>query len=196
MELIRKTWNTYKRHDGYIMGWERSEELGTGHSVRMLDQEKNTITFQWRSSSEPVAGQRMSVVMVEDGVSVRPDRPVMILNHDTGEVIREQNAPPPRGTRPIMMALSVWVLIATSVACLLIAYTEGRTMVIYTLMATAFIVWRLAIATSELRYDEKAQKRIQDEEKLCLEIMTGAWRLATGEAINMDNKDKNEISHR
>lgn len=189
-DIIRKTWNTYKRHDGYVMGWERSEEAGVGHTVSMLDQDKNTITFQWRAASEPAAGQRMSVIMVEEGVSIRPDRPIMVLNHDTGEVIREQNAPPPRGTRPIMISLSIWMLVALAVSCLIIANTEGITMMACTLLATAFLVWRLAIATSELRYDERSQKRIQDEEKLCLEIMTGAWRLAAGDVINMNRTAK------
>ena len=184
-EIIRKTWNTYKRHDGYVMGWERSEEPGVGHHVSMLDQDKQTIEFQWRSARDPEAGQRISAVMVETGVSIRRDRPILVLNHDTGEVIREQNAPPPRGTRPIMLALTIWTLAALAVSCLIIANTEGLTMMVLTLAATAMLVWRLAIATSELRHDERAQKRIQDEEKLCLEIMTGAWRLASGEAINM-----------
>lgn len=185
-DIIRKTWNTYARHDGYVMGWERSEQDGVGHNVSMMDQDKNPITFQWRAPSEPKAGQRVSVVMVKDGVSIRPDRPVMVLNHDTGEVIREQNAPPPRGTRPIMIALSIWVLSALAVSCLILANTEGLTTVVLTLLATALLVWRLAIATSELRHDERAQKRIQDEEKLCLEMMTGAWRLASGEVIDMN----------
>lgn len=185
-DIIRKTWNTYKRHDGYVMGWERSEESGVGHNVSMLDQDKNTIHFQWRAASEPVAGQRMSVVMVEEGVSIRPDRPILVMNHDTGEVIREQNAPPPRGTRPIMIGLSIWVLAALALSCLIIANTEGITQIALALVAAAFVMWRLAIASSELRYDERSQKRIQDEEKLCLEIMTGAWRLSSGEAIDMN----------
>jgi hypothetical protein len=185
-DIIRKTWNTYDRHDGYIMAWERSEEPGVGHSVNMLDQDKNLITFQWRAPSEPKAGQRVSVIMVKDGVSIRPDRPVLVLAHDTGDVIREQNAPPPRGTRPIMIALSIWVLSALAVSCLIIANTEGLTMMVLSLLAAAFVVWRLAIATSELKYDERAQKRIQDEEKLCLEIMTGAWRLSSNEMIDMN----------
>lgn len=185
-DIIRTTWNTYKRHDGYIMGWERSEEQGVGHNVSMLDQDKNTITFQWRGGDEPAAGQRVSVVMVEEGVSIRPDRPIMILNHDNGSVIREQNAPPPRGTRPIMIALWIWILSALSISCILVANTEGVTMIAIALVSAALVVWRLAITTSELRYDERAQKRIQDEEKMCLDIMTGAWRFAAGEVINMN----------
>lgn len=185
-DIIRKTWNTYKRHDGYIMGWERSEEQGVGHSVSVLDQEKKTITFQWRSSTEPKAGQRVSVIMVEDGVTIRPDRPVMVMNHDTGEAIREQNAPAPLGTRPVMIRLWIWLLAAFAVACLLTAYSEGVTRMAIILMSGAFVVWRMAITTSELRYEEKTQKRIQDEEKLCLEVMTGAWRLAAEERIDME----------
>lgn len=188
-EIIRKTWNTYKRHDAYIMGWERSDEDGVGHHVSVLDQEKKTIDFQWRAASEPKAGQRVSVVMVEEGVSIRRDRPILVLNHDTGEVIREQNAPPPRGTRPIMIALTTWILSILAVFCIIAAYTEGVVQMSMGLLGTAFVVLRLAKATSELRYDERAQKRIQDEEKLCLEIMTGAWRMSSGEAIDMKRKN-------
>lgn len=182
---ISKTWNSYVRHDGYVMGWERSEEAGVGHKVTMLNQDGDPITFQWRASQEPVAGTRVSVVLVNQGVSIRPDRPILVLNHETGEVIREQNAPPPRGTRPIMIALWTWILAALAVSCLIIANTEGITTVILGLITAALVVWRMAIATSELKYDERSQKRIQDEEKLCLEIMTGAWRLASGEVFDM-----------
>lgn len=182
---ISKTWNSYRRHDGYVMGWERSEEPGTGHKVTLMDQDGSPVTFRWRAPDEPVAGTKMSVVLVENGVSTRPDRPVLVLNHENGTVIREQNAPPPMGTRPIMIGLSIWVLIALAVSCLIIANTVGITMWALTFLATAFIVWRLAIATVDLRYDEKAQKRIQDEEKLCMEIMTGAWRLAASEVFDM-----------
>lgn len=184
-QIIKKTWNTYKRHDGYIMGWERSEEPGVGHKVSILDELNHPIDFQWRSNIEPEAGQRVSIVMVDEGVSTRKDRPILVMNHDTGEVLREQNAPPTKGTRSIMISLWIWVLSAMAISSLIIANTTGVMMMSLTLLATALIVWRLAIATSELRYEERAQKRIQDEEKLCLEIMTSAWRMAAGEVVNM-----------
>lgn len=184
-DIIRGGMTSYVRHDGYIMNWERSDEKGDGHQVTMLNDQRETISFRWRSSSEPVAGQRISVLMVDKGVSVHPDRPLLILNHDTSETIREQNAPSPLGTRPIMIWLSIWVLSALAVSALIIAHTEGITMMALTLLATAIVVWRLAIATSDLRYDERAQKRIQDEEKVCLETMSSAWRLASAEVFNM-----------
>lgn len=186
--IIKKTWNSYSQHEGYIMGFERSEQPGVGHRVSVMDQEQNPITFQWRGAVDPAAGQRVTVIMVKDGVSIRRDRPVLVLNHETGDVIREQNAPPPKGSRPIMLSLWAWILIALSVACLLVANTEGLTRMVTILVAAAMLVWRLAIATSELRADDRAQKRIQDEEKLCLEIMTSEWR-ASGQRIDMMRKD-------
>lgn len=184
-ELIRKTHNSYRRHDGYIMGCERAEEPGGVDQVSIMDQERNLISVPWRAGHEPKPGQRVSVIMVEKGVSIRPERPILVLNHETGDIIREQNAPPPRGMRPIMISLSIWVLLALAVACIIIAQTEGLTQLVLILAATAMVVWRLAIATSELRHDERAQKRIQDEEKLCLEIMTSAWKLAAEERFDM-----------
>lgn len=189
-DTIKTSLNTYVRHDGYIMNWVRSTELGQGHQVTMMDDFRNSIDFKWRSASEPVAGQRVSVLMVKDGVSVHPDHPVMILNHDTGETIREQNAPSPRGTRPIMLSLSFWVLIILSLSSFAIAHTTGVEQMALVLLGTAVVVWRLAYATSELRYDERSQKRIQEEDKVCMETIAQAWQLAATQVFNMKRLEK------
>jgi len=182
--IITKTWNSYDRHDGYVMGWER-DDSSDGHHVTLMNSDGEPIGFRWRSAEEPVAGGALSVVMVKDGLTLRADRPVLVLEHDTGKVMREQNAPPPRGTRPIMLALSIWMMAALGIGLIIIAHTTGLTFAVCTLLTAALLVWRLAIATSEVRLDERAWTRIREEEKLCLDIMTSEWRLRAGEVINM-----------
>lgn len=185
MSTISKTWNTYTRHDGYLMEWEKGE-AADGHRARMMDSDGQTVTFSWRGELDPLAGSKTSVVMVKSGVTTRPDRPVLVLDHDRGFAYRELNAPPPRGTRPIMFSLTVWMLFALGISIVLDAHAPTPLyFAVFTLVAAALMVWRLAIATSELRMDERARDRIRDEEKLCLEVMTSEWRMRADQVINM-----------
>lgn len=185
MTKISKTWNTYERHDGYLMEWEKGE-ASEGHRATMMDSEGETVTFRWRGELDPQAGSKTSVVMVKSGVTTRADRPVLVLDHDRGFAYRELNAPPPRGTRPIMLSLTIWMLFALGISIVLDANAPtGFYFTVFTLVAAALMIWRLAIATSELRIDERARDRIRDEEKLCLEVMTSEWRLNADQVINM-----------
>lgn len=183
--LINKTYNTYKMVNGYISGWERSPTLVNGHTVTMLDEDEQIFTFPWRMPSEPKAGQKISLIMVEEGASLRPDHPVMILNHDTGEVFREPNAPQPMGSKRIMIALSFWMGFAILISAALLTVATGLMFNVITLTAAAFLVWRLAIATSDLNADERAMKRLKEEEELLLEVMTSAWRLANDKVFEL-----------
>lgn len=179
---IKKRHSSYTRHDGFISGWERRSD-GKGHVAVIEDKEGDSTTFRWRDAEEPKAGATISVIMPRTGVTVKHERPLLILGHDSGTVFREQNAPDPRGTKDIMFWLITWILGAMFVSGIIIYNSEGLTMQVLLLLAAAFIVWRLAIATSELRMDERAQQRLRDEETLCLEIVTSEWRLANMERL-------------
>ena len=175
-QIIRKRHNTYRRIDGIIAGWSRGE--GSQH-VTLMDHSREIHEVNWRAPEDPSAGDQVSLIMVDEGVSAKRDRPLLILNQTTGHAHREQNAPEPRETISIMFSLIGWVTIAMVIAGAIIVNTTGITMIACLLVAAAIIVWRLAIATSEIRYNEKASQRKTDEEALCSEIISQEWRSHT-----------------
>jgi len=173
-QLIAKRHNTYRRHDGAVLGWERGT-VGQGHSVQVIEDDGAITPFNWRSPKDPTAGDQVTIVLPAEGVSAKQDRPIIILNHTTGDTHREVNAHDPKGTRRIMIALFVWVLTAAVITAGILFYATLAQAKIILLLATALIVWRIAIATSHLRMAERAAQRKIDEESLCTEIVIGAW---------------------
>jgi hypothetical protein len=173
--IIETRHNSYERRDGCVVSWERGFG-GEGHNVTMTDLEDNLTQFNWRAPNDPIAGDQITVIMPATGVSAKQNRPLMIMNQTTGEYFRQQNAPDPAGTRKIMSKLILWTLIALVISGAIIANTTGMTMLILQLAAAAIIVWRLAIATSDLRADERINQRKEDEEKTCMGVLAGEWQ--------------------
>jgi len=172
--VITKRHNSYRAIDGAILGWERGQ-VGEGHKVQVMEPD-NTITgFKWRAPKDPVAGDQITVVLPDKGVSAKPDRAIMILNHTTGETHREVNAHDPYGSRSIMVRLVIWLTIAAIIASVLINLAVPIQAKIITLAAAALMVWRIAIATSQLRENERALQRRLDEEAVCTDITMTAW---------------------
>ena len=175
-QIIQKRHNAYKRLDGVIASWSMGDDV---QRVTLVDEDRELHEVNWRAPEDPTAGDQVSLIMVHDGVSAKRDRPLLILNQTTGHAHREQNAPEPRGTASIIFSLIGWIAIAMIVSGAIIANTTGLTMLIFLLVAAAIIVWRLAIATSEVRYNEKASQRKLDEEALCSDIISNEWRSNT-----------------
>lgn len=174
--IIRKRHNSYKRIDGIIAGWSRGEDV---QHVTLVDNQRDLHEVNWRAPEDPTAGDQVSLIMIDEGVSAKRDRPLLILNQTTGHAHREQNAPEPRETASIMLSLIAWVAVAMIITGAILANTTGITMITCLLAAAAIIVWRLAIATSEVRYNEKASQRKVDEEELCSEIISQEWKSNT-----------------
>ena len=171
---ITKRHNSYRQIDGVVLGWERGK-VGEGHSVRIIDHSNDITTIKWKSPKDPTAGDQVTVVMPEDGVSAKKDRPIMILNHTNGDNHREINAHDPLGVRRIMVNLVIWETIAAIIAAVLILSAEYPLNYIFALTAAAIIVWRLAIATSKVRASERAAQRKIDEEEVCTKVSMAAW---------------------
>lgn len=171
---IQKRYNSYQRIDGVILGWERGR-IGEGHQTSVIEEGGHITNFNWRSPKDPTAGDQVTIVLPEEGVTAKPDRPILMLNHTTGDRHVETNAHDPIGGRAIMTNLGAWVLIAlvvTTGICFFATIFEAKIIV---LVATALIVWRLAIATRELKLDERAARRKLDEEALRSEIVLAEW---------------------
>ena len=173
-----KRHNSYRRIDGVITAWQRQRD-GIAHDIAIIDKLLEMHYVQWRTAEDPTVGDQVSVIINDEGVSAKPTRPLLILNHTTGHAHREQNAPEPYNTKKIMLWLLVWIATAMIVSSVIILNTNGVTMLILQLLAAAFIVWRLAIATSDIRLNERSSQRKNDEEMLCSEIISAEWRGAT-----------------
>lgn len=188
-KTIKRSQNTYERIYGTVLGWQRGH-VGEGHQVQIISKPNNIDTINWRSPKDPTAGDQVIVVMHKEGVSAKKDRPLMILNHTTGDMHREVNAHDPKGSRRIMTKLVIWVLIAAIIAAILISYSSIEQARIIILASSALMVWRIAIATDDLKMDERASKRKIEEEAMCTEIAMEAWQ---------DNKESRkprlEITH-
>lgn len=176
--VIPKRHNSYRAIDGAVLGWERGK-VGEGHKVQVIEPDNTITSFKWRSPKDPIAGDQVTVVLPESGVSAKPDRAVMILNHTTGETHREVNAHNPYGARSIMVQLVIWLTVAAIVASVLFNLASGLQAQIIILVATALMVWRIAIATYKLRQDEKALQRKLDEEAVCTDVTMTAWEKNT-----------------
>ena len=173
--IIKKRHNSYRLIDGVVLGWHRGK-VGEGHEVQIIDATSAVTTFRWRAPKDPIAGDQVRVVLPEEGVSAKKDRPVMILNQTTGETHREINAHDPRGSRIIMANMIIWLAIAAIIATLLINYAQMETQArLIILVASALMVWRIAIATHKLRLDERAAQRKLDEEAVCSDVVRAAW---------------------
>ena len=105
--LITKRHNSYRAIEGAVLGWERGK-IGEGHKVQVIEPDNTITSFKWRAPKDPVAGDQVTVVLPETGVSAKPDRAIMILNQTTGETHREVNAHDPNGARSIMVNLVIW----------------------------------------------------------------------------------------
>lgn len=173
--IIQTRHNSYERKDGFVVSWERGFS-GEGHTVVMTDLEDNLTSFNWRAPQDPTAGDQITVIMPATGTSAKQNRPLMVMNQTTGDYFRQQNAPNPVGTRAIMTSLISWIVVAMIISGAIIMNTEGITMLVLQLVAAAIIVWRLAIATSELRADERANQRKADEEATCMGVLAGEWQ--------------------
>ena len=177
--VIKKRHNSYKLINGVVLGWSRGQ-IGQGHQVQLIEPDNTITTFSWRSPKDPTAGDQVTVVLPEKGVTAKPDRAVMILNQTTGETHREVNAHDPRGARMIMANMVIWLVIAAIIAAILInfAIIPIQAQVII-LLAAALMVWRIAIATYKLRQDERAAQRKLDEESVCSDVVMHAWESNT-----------------
>ena len=176
--LITKRHNSYRAIEGAVLGWERGK-IGEGHKVQVIEPDNTITSFKWRAPKDPVAGDQVTVVLPEAGVSAKPDRAIMILNQTTGETHREVNAHDPNGARSIMVNLVVWLTIAAIIASVLINLATPAQAKIIILAAAALMVWRIAIATFKLREDEKALQRKLAEESVCTDITMSAWESNT-----------------
>lgn len=172
--IINKRHNSYRLINGVVLGWQRGK-VGEGHQVQLIDESNEITGFRWRSPKDPIAGDQVTVVLPEKGVSAKPDRAIMILNHTTGEKHREVNAHDPRGARMIMAHMVIWLTIAAIIAAVLINYAIPQQAQIIVLAAAALMVWRIAIATHKLRQDERAAQRKLDEESVCSDVAMMAW---------------------
>lgn len=174
-QVIAKRHNAYRRIDGVVLGWERGK-VGEGHQVQVIEPDNSITKFRWRAPKDPIAGDQVIVVLPEAGVTAKPDRAIIILNQTTGEAHREVNAHDPKGSRTIMANMIIWLTVAAIIAAVLvnlaISPEYAKTVI---LIAAALMVWRIAIATSKLRQDEKAAQRKNDEEAVCSDILMGAW---------------------
>lgn len=173
-KIITKRHNSYQAIDGAVLGWERGK-IGEGHKVQLIEPDNTITTFQWRAPKDPIAGDQVTVVLPNEGVTAKPDRALMILNHTTGETHREVNAHDPRGARRIMVQMVIWLTIAAIIASVLINLAIPSQAQVIILLAAALMVWRIAIATFKLREDEKALQRKIDEEAVCGELVMNAW---------------------
>lgn len=171
---IQKRYNSYKRIDGVILGWERGK-VGEGHQASIIDKGGFITGFNWRSPKDPTAGDQVTIVLPEEGVTAKPDRPILMLNHTTGDRHAETNAHDPVGWRAIMTSLCAWILIALAVTAAICFFATIFEAKIIVLLAASLVVWRLAIATRDLRLDERAARRKLDEEALRSEIVMAEW---------------------
>ncbi len=173
-QKISKRHNSYRRIDGVVVGWERGH-VGEGQKVHIVEADGKITTFNWRSPKDPTAGDQVTVVLPEEGVSAKQDRAIMILNQTTGETHREINAHDPRSARNIMARLIIWEAIALCIVSTLVILAAPEMRIIFMLAAGAILTWRLAIATSDLRQAERAAQRKIDEEAVCTDIAMSAW---------------------
>ena len=187
--IINTRHNSYERKDGYIVSWQRGHP-SEGHDVVMMDPENNLTSFNWRAPENPVIGEQVTIIMNATGISAKQNQPLMIMNQTSGAYFRQQNAPNPAGTKAIMSRLITWVLIALIISVCVIANATGITMLVFQLVAAAIIVWRLAIATAELRADEKINQRKSDEESTCMAILAGEWQKSP-----QSRKPRIDVSH-
>lgn len=174
MQIIGRTYNSYRLIDGVILSWDRGTP-GAGHSTVIIEKNHQQESFTWRAPHDPNVGDQVSIIMPYEGLTTKKDRPLIILNHTTGEYFREQNAPDPIGFKRIMSRLIIWVAIAMIISAAIILNAEPPLMQLFLLISAAMIVWRIAIATSDLRYDDRATRRKHDEDALCLEMLTRQW---------------------
>jgi hypothetical protein len=177
-KIITKRHNSYRLIKGVVLGWQRGK-IGEGHQVQVIEADNSITGFRWKSPKDPVAGDQVTVILPEKGVSAKPDRALMILNETTGDTHREINAHDPRGARTIMANMIIWLTIAAIIAVVLINYAIPEQAKIIILAAAALMVWRIAIATYKLREDERAAQRKLDEEAVCSEIVMNAWESNT-----------------
>lgn len=156
------------------MGWQRGN-VGEGHQVQIIEKNNNVTGFRWKSPKDPIAGDQLTVVLPEKGITAKPDRALLILNETSGETHREINAHDPRGARTIMFNMIIWLTIAAITGALLVHFSEPTMARIIILAAAALMVWRIAIATYKLREDERASQRKLDEESVCSDVAMTAW---------------------
>lgn len=171
---IIKQLDNYLRLDGYLLGWERGQ-IGQGHQASLIDQNGVITAFNWRSPKEPIAGDQITVVIPEKGGAGRSARPILILNHTSGDRHEEVNDAKPASTRDIMLWLAVWVLVAFAVTAAICFYATTFETKVIVLIAAALVNWRMAIATREIKRSEKSSLRKLEEESVRAEIALSIW---------------------
>jgi len=171
---ISKQLNNYLRLDGYLLGWERGR-IGQGHQASLIDQDGLITAFNWRSPKEPIAGDQLTVVLPEKGEAGKTARPILILNHTSGDRHEEVNDAKLPSTRDIMLWLAVWVLIAFAVTAAICFYATTFEMKVIVLIAAALVNWRMAIATRDIKKSEKSSLRKLEEEAVRAEIALSIW---------------------
>ncbi|MBS7671547.1 hypothetical protein [Croceicoccus gelatinilyticus] len=172
---ISKKYNTYRRFDGHVLGWERGQ-VGEGHQATLIEADGTITSFRWRSPKDPIAGDDVTIVLPEKGVSAKPDRPIILLNHTTGDTHVEVNAHTAKSTRRVMLEVGLWAVIASASGALLMHYGTDIQAQIILLVTAALIIFRLAIATRQLNDFERAARRRADEEEVRSETVLSAWK--------------------
>jgi len=176
--IIQKRHNSYNVINGVVLGWQRGN-VGEGHQVQIIEESNEITGFRWKSPKDPIAGDQITVVLPDKGVTAKPDRALIILNETTGETHREVNSHDPRGSRMIMANMIIWLTVAAIVGVILLNFASPVQSQIIILSAAALMVWRIAIATYNLREDERASQRKHDEEAVCSEVVMNAWESNT-----------------
>ena len=172
---IKKRHDTYHRIDGYLLGWERGE-IGKGHKATIIDSNGSITTFTWKSPKEPIAGDQVTIVMPEKGDKARFNRPILILNHTTGDRHAEINGDEPKSTRNIMLWLGLWVVIAMGIATAICYFATIFQAKVVILLAAALCNWRLAIATRDIKNAERTAQRNLDEESVRSQVALEVWQ--------------------
>ncbi len=172
--IISKQLDDYRRLDGHLLGWERGL-VGQGHQATLIDHEGAITTFNWRSPKEPIAGDQITVVLPSKGDGARAGRPILILNHTTGDRHEEVSKAKPASTRDIMLWLAVWVIVAFAVTAAICFYANTFEIKVIVLVAAALVNWRLAIATRDIKTSEKTSLRRLEEEAVRAEVALSIW---------------------
>lgn len=174
----KKEYNNYDRINGAIVGWTRGE-TGMGHNVQIISHNNHITHINWRAPRNPNIGDQVTIVMHKEGVSALKDRPLMILNQTTGDMHKENNTIIIKNSKIIMYKLMAWIAIAAIISFTILMYADTFESQIVILISAALIVWRLAIATSDINLNDRAIKRKNDEEALCTQIAMEEWQSNT-----------------